>query len=71
MLGIPVQQLSGSTETTAICTLDDPRITAEPGRVGEAIPGIEMRRGENEKILVRGPNVFRGYWNRVLETGKP
>ena len=70
MLGIPVLQVYGLTETTAICTMDDPRIAAEPGRVGEAIPGIEMRRGENEEILVRGPNIFPGYWNRVLETEK-
>jgi long-chain acyl-CoA synthetase len=50
--------------------MDDPRIAAELGRVGEAIPGIEMRSGENEEILVRGPNIFPGYWNRVLETEK-
>ncbi len=70
MLGISVLQGYGLTETTALCTLDDPRITAEPGRVGEAIPGIEMRTGENDEILVRGPNIFPGYWNRVLETEK-
>jgi long-chain acyl-CoA synthetase len=70
MLGISVLQVYGLTETTAICTMDDPRIAAEPGRVGEAIPGIEMRSGENEEILVRGPNIFPGYWNRVLETEK-
>jgi long-chain acyl-CoA synthetase len=70
MLGIPVLQGYGLTETTALCTLDDPRIAAEPGRVGEAIPGIEMRSGENDEILVRGPNIFPGYWNRVLETEK-
>jgi len=68
MLGISVLQGYGLTETTALCTLDDPRIAAEPGRVGEAVPGIEMRSGENGEILVRGPNIFPGYWNRVLET---
>jgi len=68
MLDIPVLQGYGLTETTALCTLDDPRIAAEPGRVGEAIPGIEMRTGENDEILVRGPNIFPGYWNRILET---
>lgn len=68
MLGIPVLQGYGLTETTALCTLDDPRIAAEPGRVGEAIPGIEMRSGENDEILVRGPNIFPGYWNRPVET---
>jgi len=69
MLRIPVLQVYGLTETTAICTMDDPR-QVEPGKVGPAIPGIEMRVGENEEILVRGPNVFSGYWNRPQETAK-
>lgn len=67
MLGIPVLQVYGLTETTAICTMDDPR-AVEPGRVGPAIPGIEMKLGENDEIIVRGPNVFQGYWNRPEQT---
>jgi long-chain acyl-CoA synthetase len=69
MLGIPVLQVYGLTETTAICTMDDPR-RVEPGRVGPAISGIEMKLGENEEIVVRGPNIFPGYWNRPQETAK-
>jgi long-chain acyl-CoA synthetase len=69
MLGIPVLQSYGLTETTAICTLDDPN-HYEAGRVGPAIPGIEMKLGENEEILVRGPNIFPGYWHRPQETAK-
>jgi long-chain acyl-CoA synthetase len=69
MLGIPVLQVYGLTETTAICTLDDPR-HVEPGRVGPAISGIEMKVVENDEIIVRGPNVFPGYWNRPDETAK-
>jgi long-chain acyl-CoA synthetase len=69
MLGIPVLQVYGLTETTAICTMDDPR-HVEPGRVGGAIPGIEMKPGENDEIIVRGPNIFPGYWNRPDETAK-
>ena len=69
MLGIPVLQVYGLTETTAICTMDDPR-RVEPGTVGPAIPGIEMKLGERDEILVRGPNVFPGYWNRPEETAK-
>jgi len=68
MLGIPVLQVYGLTETTGICTMDDPRQPVEPGRVGTAIPGIEMKLGEKEEILVRGPNVFPGYWNHPEET---
>jgi len=69
MLGIPVLQAYGLTETTAICTLDDPAFV-EPGTVGPAIPGIEMKLGESQEILVRGPNIFPGYWNRPEETAK-
>ena len=69
MLGIPVLQVYGLTETTAICTMDDPR-RVEPGRVGPAISGIEMKLGENEEIVVHGPNMFPGYWNRPQETAK-
>jgi long-chain acyl-CoA synthetase len=69
MLGIPVLQSYGLTETTAICTLDDPQ-DYEAGRVGPAIPGIEVKLGEGEEIIVRGPNIFPGYWNRPEETAK-
>jgi long-chain acyl-CoA synthetase len=69
MLGIPVLQVYGLTETTAICTMDDPR-HFEPGRVGPAIPGVEMKVAETGEILVRGPNVFAGYWQRPAETAK-
>jgi len=69
MLGIPVLQGYGLTETTGICTLDDPR-HVEPGRVGPTIEGIEMKLGENDEIIVRGPNIFPGYWNRPQETAK-
>jgi len=70
MLGIPVLQAYGLTETTAICTLDDPRVPVEPGYVGTAVNGIEMKVGENEEIIVRGPNIFPGYWNRPEETAR-
>lgn len=70
MLGIPVLQVYGLTETTAICTMDDPDGKVVPGRVGPAIAGVELALGENEEILARGPNIFPGYWNRPQETAK-
>jgi len=69
MLGIPVLQGYGLTETTGICTLDRPH-HVESGAVGPAIPEIEMKLGEGNEILVRGPNIFAGYWNRLEETQK-
>jgi len=70
MIGIPVLQAYGLTETTAICTMDDPRLQVEPGYVGQAIRGIEMKTVDNEEIVVRGPHVFAGYWNRPEETAR-
>ena len=69
MLGIPVLQVYGLTETTGICTMDDPK-NPVPGRVGPAISGIEMRLADNDEIVVRGPNVFPGYWNRPQQTAE-
>ena len=69
MLGIPVLQVYGLTETTAICTMDHPG-KVKPGWVGPAIAGIEMKLGEDDEIVVHGPNIFPGYWNRPQETAK-
>ncbi|MCS6816379.1 MAG: AMP-binding protein [Blastocatellia bacterium] len=69
MLGIPVLQVYGLTETTAICTMDDP-LDFVPGYVGRAISGIEMKLADNGEIIVRGPNVFPGYWNRPEATAQ-
>ena len=69
MLGIPVLQVYGLTETTGICTMDDPNHFV-PGRVGPAIPGVEMKLGDKDEIIVRGPNVFPGYWNRPQQTAE-
>jgi long-chain acyl-CoA synthetase len=42
----------------------------EPGRVGLAVPGTEMQLANDGEILVRGPHIFPGYWNRPEETAK-
>ncbi len=63
MLGLPVLQVYGLTETTAICTMDRPG-SVVPGRVGSAVDGCEMKLDGKGEILVRGPNVFPGYWGR-------
>jgi len=63
-LGIPVYQVYGLTETTAIVTMDTPAGRVVPGRVGPALPGVDVRLGEGEELQVRGPNVFARYWNK-------
>jgi long-chain acyl-CoA synthetase len=67
MLGIPVYQVYGLTETTAIVTVDDTSHVT-PGRVGRAIDGCEIATSEHGELLCRGPNVFRGYWNKPEAT---
>lgn len=67
MLRLPVYQIYGLTETTAIVSIDQPDQVV-PGRVGPMIPGIETKLGDGDELLVRGPNIFSRYWNRPEAT---
>ncbi len=69
MIGIPVYQVYGLTETTAICTLDRPG-QAQAGKVGWPINGIEMRLGEEDELQIRGPHIFAGYWRKDAQTAE-
>jgi long-chain acyl-CoA synthetase len=67
VLGFKILQGYGLTETSpAVSTtsLEDNRL----GTVGKPYPGVEVRIGEDDEILVRGPNVMKGYHNRPEET---
>jgi long-chain acyl-CoA synthetase len=60
-LGIPVYEIYGQTENTAVCTFmpfDDVRI----GTVGRALEGVEVRIADDGEILTRSPAVFAGYY---------
>ena len=67
LLGIPVYQVYGLTETTAIVTMDVPPKVV-PGRVGPALPGVDVKLGEGDELLVRGPNIFSHYWENPEAT---
>ncbi|MBL8363852.1 MAG: long-chain fatty acid--CoA ligase [Comamonas sp.] len=68
-LGLPVLQGYGMTETApvvAVNGLDD----NHPASVGRALPGIEVRIGDNRELQVRGPIVMQGYWKRPEDTAR-
>ena len=69
-LGVPLREGWGMTETTAGGTVN-PRKASKAGSIGVPGPGQEMRiaEGTNE-ILLRGPNVIRGYLNQPEKTAE-
>ena len=69
LIGVRVYQVYGLTETTAIVTMDKPD-QIEPGHVGLALRGCELKLDADGQLLVRGPGVFSGYWNRPQATAE-
>jgi long-chain acyl-CoA synthetase len=69
--GFDVREGYGLTEASPIVALAA-GTDAPPGSIGRPVPGVEMRLvdengedvlvGDEGEILVRGPNVFKGYW---------
>lgn len=66
-LGLPILQGYGMTESSPVACAN--RLNDNvPASVGLAIPGVEVKLGENNALLIRGPNVMLGYWNNAEAT---
>lgn len=66
-LGLPILQGYGMTETSPVISAN--RLDNNlPSSVGPPIPGVEVKLGEHNALLVRGPNVMLGYWNNPEAT---
>jgi long-chain acyl-CoA synthetase len=66
-LGLPVLQGYGLTETSPVVSTN--RIEDNlPASIGKVIPGVEVKVGEKDALLVKGPNVMLGYWNNPEAT---
>jgi long-chain acyl-CoA synthetase len=66
-LGLEILQGYGMTETSPVVsvnTIED----NDPRSVGRVLDGIEVKLGENQELLVRGPSVMLGYWRKPDET---
>jgi long-chain acyl-CoA synthetase len=59
-IGIPVLEVWGLSETTGAVTENVPD-AYRPGSVGRPLPGVEIKLGDDDELLVRGPHVFMGY----------
>jgi long-chain acyl-CoA synthetase len=66
-VGIRIDEGYGLTETSPVIAVNSPH-AHKLGTVGKPLPNIEVRIAEDGEILVRGPSVFKSYWNRPQET---
>jgi long-chain acyl-CoA synthetase len=76
--GADILERYGMTETAVVITSNPYKGNRKAGSVGPPIPGVEITifdddlnelpRREVGEIAVRGPNVMKGYWNKLAET---
>jgi long-chain acyl-CoA synthetase len=59
--GIPVMEGYGMTETSTVATVNTPE-EHRFGSVGKPLPGVEVRIGDDGEVLIKGPNIFQGYY---------
>ncbi|TMF52454.1 MAG: AMP-dependent synthetase, partial [Chloroflexi bacterium] len=67
LLGQPPVERYGITEGGIVVTnpYEGPR---QPGRVGLPFPGVEVKLGELDEVLLKGGQVFSGYWRNPQAT---
>ena len=68
-LGLPILQGYGATETSPVVsnnTIENNR----PDSIGIPLPGVEVRMGERDELMTRGPSVMLGYWSNPEATAK-
>jgi long-chain acyl-CoA synthetase len=66
-LGLPILQGYGLTETGPVASANPPWSNI-PASVGLPLPGVEIKLGEKNAVMIRGPNVMMGYWNNEEAT---
>lgn len=68
-LGVPVLQGYGLTESSPLISVNTLKDNV-PASVGIPLRGLELKIGDNDELLVKGPNVMVGYWNNHAATAE-
>lgn len=68
-LGVPLCEGWGMSESTAFLTSNEAGL-AKAGSVGRPLPGVEVRIADDGEVLVRGPQVFKGYFQQPEKTAE-
>ena len=68
-VGIRILEGYGLTETSPVIALNTPQ-KYQIGSVGPVLPNVEVRLAADGELEVRGPSVFKGYWNKPKETAE-
>jgi long-chain acyl-CoA synthetase len=68
-IGVPLREGYGATESAGVISTNINSDNAI-GTVGKALPGTEIKIADDGEILVRGPNVFQGYWHMPEKTAE-
>lgn len=68
-LGLPLYEGWGMSESTAFLTSNEGGPT-KAGSVGRPLPGVEVRIADDGEVLVRGPQVFQGYFQQPEKTAE-
>jgi long-chain acyl-CoA synthetase len=78
--GVPVLEGYGLSETSPVTSFNHPGRERKPGSIGTPVRDVQMRvvdgedhevpRGEVGEIVIRGPNVMKGYWHRPEATAE-
>jgi len=66
-MGLDLLQGYGMTESSPVVSANTPEDN-DPASVGRPLPGVQVRIGEHDELLVAGPNVMPGYWKRPEDT---